>query len=57
MCQFYDPNTYNQCKEPIAERIVEKEKANFCDFFVVGNPGASDDNKNLLDAAMALFKK
>ncbi|MBF0179974.1 MAG: hypothetical protein HQM03_08120 [Magnetococcales bacterium] len=32
-CRFHDPGSYNECRESVAERIVEKERANFCDFF------------------------
>ena len=32
-CRFYDPSAYNECAEPQADRVVDKEKANFCDYF------------------------
>ena len=32
-CRFHDPGSYNECRETIAERIVDKERANFCDHF------------------------
>ena len=32
-CRFHDPGSYNQCCEPQAERVVDKERSNFCDFF------------------------
>ena len=32
-CEFYDPVAYNECRETQAERVVEKERSNFCDFF------------------------
>lgn len=58
MCQFYDPKAYNECREPSAERIVEKEKANYCDYFVLATPGFAQHAKDdALAAAMALFKK
>lgn len=58
MCQFYDVNSYNECREPVAERIVEKEKANYCDFFKLGHTTDSKNDKaNLFNAADALFKK
>lgn len=40
-CAHYDPRAYNECREVQAERVVEKERANFCDYFVLG--GASGD--------------
>ncbi len=32
-CAFYDGAAYNECSEPSAERVLDKEKGNFCDFF------------------------
>lgn len=32
-CRFYDESAYNQCTEPQAERVLEKDRANFCDYF------------------------
>ncbi len=58
MCKFYDPRSYNECRETIAERIVEKEKANFCDFFIPGSPVNSNEVKDSAQKAFdALFKK
>jgi len=57
MCKFYDTSSYNECKEPVAERILEKEKPNFCEFFKISGSGDGQDDKNsLLDAANSLFK-
>jgi len=36
-CRFYDPGVYNTCREPQAERVLEKERANFCDYFAFRN--------------------
>jgi hypothetical protein len=33
-CRFYDPGVSNQCRETQADWITEKDKANFCEFFV-----------------------
>lgn len=32
-CTFYDPGAHNQCREPQADWIQDKEAANFCDYF------------------------
>lgn len=32
-CQFYDPAYHNQCREPQAELVADKERANFCEYF------------------------
>ncbi len=56
-CDFYDRSFNNECKENQAERVVEKEKSNFCDWFKphagAGGSGASRDS--LKSAADALF--
>jgi hypothetical protein len=32
-CRFHDKSAYNECAEPTAERVLEKNRANFCDYF------------------------
>jgi hypothetical protein len=32
-CSFHDARAYNACREPQAERVLDKERANFCDYF------------------------
>lgn len=34
-CQFYDETAYNQCVEPGADRVLDKHKSNYCEFFKV----------------------
>ncbi|MBL7662868.1 hypothetical protein JNK13_08975 [bacterium] len=58
-CRHYDLKAYNECREPQAERIVDKEKRNMCDFFVIGLPGSSTGaaKADALKALDDLFKK
>jgi len=57
MCHFYNTSAYNECKEPMANRVLDKEKANFCDFFKLGSESQGSPDKNeLLGAANSLFK-
>lgn len=57
MCSFYDTNSYNDCREPTADRILEKEKANFCDHYKLGVPSDKKTELNdILAEANALFK-
>lgn len=58
-CEFYDPRAYNECREPSADVVVEKERANFCDYFTPhrGSRGGVDKAAALRAAAEALFKK
>jgi len=32
-CDFYDSGSYNECRESQAERVLEKDRSNFCDYF------------------------
>lgn len=34
MCESWDPNVPKQCREDDAEEVMDKEKANFCDWFI-----------------------
>jgi hypothetical protein len=58
-CGFYDPALHNQCREPHAERQVDKHAGNFCDYFSFraggrGTPAGPGDARARLDA---LFRK
>jgi ferredoxin len=60
-CKFYDPAYNNLCREPQAERVVDKERFNFCEYFAPGNgkgAGAGEPSKSAAQAKLeALFKK
>jgi hypothetical protein len=32
-CAHHDEGAYNECAEPSAERVLDKERANRCDYF------------------------
>ncbi len=42
-CQFYDPALHNQCRIPEAEYVSDKERANFCEWFVFREKGHSGE--------------
>jgi hypothetical protein len=60
-CGFYDPGAYNQCREPQAERVLEKDRSNFCDYFRFKDSpsagSAKDSRGSARDKLEALFKK
>ncbi len=59
-CVFYEVNSNNQCRESQADRVVEKERSNFCDYFKPSSQGsasASSSRDLMKAAAEALFKK
>jgi hypothetical protein len=33
-CENYDPSAHNRCREPQSEWVSDREKANFCDYFI-----------------------
>jgi len=62
-CRFHDIASYNDCAEPSAERVLEKDRGNFCDYFspsgagaveMMGKGGASTDGLSELEK---LFRK
>jgi len=57
-CRFHDVTSYNECKESQADKVQDKDRANFCSYFEPGD--GSDANSGMddfLSAAEALFKK
>jgi hypothetical protein len=61
-CLNYDPSAHNRCREPQAEWVSDREKANFCDFFTPNKmkPAGKSPRDAAGDARSAfdnLFKK
>lgn len=59
-CRWYAPSRPNQCEEPAVERVIEKERANFCELFEPTLEPLSDKaattGDDLRQAAEDLFK-
>jgi hypothetical protein len=59
-CKHYNVKAYNGCNEPQAERVVDKERRNFCDYFyLVGGNASSQTGESQEDVKAkldALFK-
>jgi len=60
-CRFYDAHAPKQCREPQADLVREKAKANFCDFFRFADQSGPAPSGGAADGARAalddLFKK
>jgi hypothetical protein len=61
-CRFHDPGSHNQCREPQAERQVDKEAGNFCDYFNFRDGARAtvapvDERRAKLDALFAARKR
>ncbi len=59
-CLSYEPGRDNDCAEVQAERVVDKERSNFCDWFKATSgdgSAAGQDKQSTIDALNSLFKK
>jgi hypothetical protein len=57
-CHFYDRSAYNECREPQADVVREKDRSNFCDYFQMSSKEfkAGPSKDDLKAKADALFK-
>ncbi len=46
MCEFYDPRVSRSCREPVAEDVQDKERANFCGYFEPRPNACSPSDEN-----------
>ncbi|HEY2485146.1 MAG TPA: hypothetical protein VGI36_08350 [Candidatus Binataceae bacterium] len=60
-CDFYDWTYHNQCRETQADRVVDKERANFCEYFTPSQRRAAAAGPATKSSAVGkledLFKK
>ena len=45
-CKFYDESSHYECKESISELVKDKERRNFCDYFVEKQYDSNSDNSS-----------
>jgi hypothetical protein len=57
MCRFFDPTVANSCREPVADPVQDKTRANFCGYlepaaaaFRERDTGALQHARGALDA-------
>ena len=58
-CRLHDRSAHNECREPVAEWVSNKESANFCEFFEPGGgvEGHGSTVASARDAFDKLFRK
>ena len=58
-CAHYDPGAHNDCREPSAEHVSQRDRANRCDWFQAGERagGSGTGRSDALSDLDALFKK
>jgi hypothetical protein len=58
-CAHYDPGAQNDCREPSAEHVSGRDRANHCEWFQAGDRegGSGGERSQAIDDLAALFKK
>ena len=56
-CRFYDPAVSDQCAEPQAEWVADKERGNFCEYFVYADRGGPAGLARESESARERFNK
>jgi hypothetical protein len=64
LCEFYEPSVAKSCREPVAEEVTDKERANFCDYFrgqpsvySAGGVGEAESARSQLEAMFGVDGK
>ena len=56
MCEFFDTAASQQCREPVADLVSDKQRANFCGYFQISphaytaSSGQTEESARQLDA-------
>lgn len=56
LCEFYDVGKAKHCREPIAEEVRDKQRANFCDYFRPKEGAYSNQEQAAADQAKAALE-
>jgi len=51
MCRWYDPRVTKQCREPVAEEVKNKQRANFCGYYEARESAYQERDVRAEDAA------
>lgn len=51
MCRHFDASVPRQCREDGAEEVIEKERLNFCDWFIASETAFDPQRKQAADRA------
>lgn len=56
-CQFYKKGSHWDCMETITEPVRDKERGNFCDYFVFSSPKKDKNNQDEKERARTDFNR
>ena len=61
MCEFFDTTVNNSCREPVAEKVTDKQRKNFCgyiqpsiDAYLAKDITREEDAKSQLDSLFGI---
>ena len=57
MCLYFDTAAPQQCREPVADNVTDKQRANFCGYFQINPQAYADPSDQAADSGKldALF--
>jgi hypothetical protein len=53
MCEFYDVRVAAACREPVADEVLDKQRANFCSYFTPRPKAFQERGQEAVTAARA----
>lgn len=56
-CRFYEPGAHWDCRETVNELVVEKDRANFCEFFALSTEHRASRGAGAAKEARSDFDK
>ena len=56
-CRFYEPGAHWDCRETIQEPVRDKDRANFCDYFVLSRARQAKGSSKRDESARNDFNK
>ena len=56
-CKFYDPQYHNECQETQAEWVNDKERLNYCDYFMPSGQARGTTPKASTDQVKSAFDR
>ena len=54
MCEFFDTAAPQQCREPVADLVSDKQRANFCGYFQINPHAFSEPSAHTGESARQL---
>jgi hypothetical protein len=57
LCKEYDEQVAKKCREPVAEEVNDKTRANFCDYFAPRAGAWQGGDSSAADAARAALER